>query len=345
MIRTTTTGVLKSYQYNLQRSNNALNKARDTVLTGRRFNTFAEDPATAAHSFKLRTSLLQLDSQFTVGQSVVKKYDVAWSTLNGVSDDLRNAKDAILRATNDSTSAGRKALGQQLSELASGIVHRMNAKYGNNFVFAGADGLKAPFEYQNGKLTYRGNDVDVAAGDPSGDYEALKKLLDNEHKFVDLGLGLKEDASHNTIESSAFDAALHGITYLGFGKDNDGDSKNLVCQLGRMGEILQNCDKDGNFASDADAEEFERLSQKFEQATNIFTQKFTEMDTRAAFLKTNQKLLQETSYSLQEEITAMENVKPEEAIISFSWAQYCYNSALKVGNSILSQSLMDYMSR
>ena len=32
-----------------------------------------------------------------------------------------------------------------------------------------------------------------------------------------------------------------------------------------------------------------------------------------------------------------------EAITNFSWQQYCYNAALKIGNQLLSQSLIDYM--
>ena len=32
-----------------------------------------------------------------------------------------------------------------------------------------------------------------------------------------------------------------------------------------------------------------------------------------------------------------------DSITSFIWAQYCYNAALKVGNSVLSESLMDYL--
>ena len=51
MIRSTTNGVLKSYRYNLQRSSYTLNKAMNTVLTGRNFDTYAADPATAARCF------------------------------------------------------------------------------------------------------------------------------------------------------------------------------------------------------------------------------------------------------------------------------------------------------
>ena len=40
----------------------------------------------------------------------------------------------------------------------------------------------------------------------------------------------------------------------------------------------------------------------------------------------------------------LEQVDLAEAITNLSWQQYCYNSALKIGNQLLSQSLIDYMS-
>lgn len=340
MIRTTTNGVLKGYQFNLQRSSRTLEKARTTVLTGRRFNSFAEDPAIAAHSFKIRTSLLQVDSQYTVSQSVIRKFDVAWSTLDSVSTDLKTAKESILRAANQATAGGRKALGQQLTQLAEGMVKSMNAKYGDNFVFAGADGLKLPFELENGVLTYRGQDV--SSDDPKVN-QAIADIL-NEKKFADIGLGLEEFDDGSLNETSAFNVALHGLTYLGYGKDADGDPQNIVCMVHRMGELLKNCNDNGDFASDADEAEFTRLSKKFEPALATFSAKYTEMDARAKFLKNNHKQLLDTSYTMQEQIHDIETVEPADAIMAYSWAQYSYNSALKVGNSILSQSLMDYIS-
>ena len=57
MIRATTGGVLKSYRRNLMNSFIARNKAQDTVLTQRNFNSYAEDPTSAARAFKLRKAL------------------------------------------------------------------------------------------------------------------------------------------------------------------------------------------------------------------------------------------------------------------------------------------------
>lgn len=60
-------------------------------------------------------------------------------------------------------------------------------------------------------------------------------------------------------------------------------------------------------------------------------------------LENNVELLEDNFYNLQEQYSDIEDVDMADAITSFLWAQYCYNAALKVGNSILSESLMDYL--
>ena len=349
MIRSTTNGTLKTYRYNLQRSSYTMNKARETVQTQRQFNSFAEDPAAAAKAFQLRRSLQRTDSQYNVGDSVKHKYEVAWNTLESVVQDVNNRKSdsafaMILQGKSDTIGSGAVALGQSMRTLATGIVQSMNCRYGENFVFAGADGLNVPFEWQgegdDRKLCYRGIPVDTQ--DPK-ELEALEYMA-NERKNADLGFGMQEDENGNIIGSSVANVGLQGITFLGYGKDADGDPKNIVSIADRMGALLRRCDSDsGNWASAADKEEFSRLAKKFEDAASQLTDKHTEMDTQAAFIKSNQDQLKANTDTLQEQILGIEKVDLADAITSFSWAQYCYNASLKVGNSILSQSLMDYM--
>ena len=351
MIRSTTNGTLAGYRYNLQRSTYTLNKSRDTVLTQRKFNSFAEDPAAAARSFQLRRSYLRTESQHEVGESVTKKYDVAWSTLDSVLSNVNqqidgSAYSAVVKAESDTSGAGRNALGQSLSQMADSIVLTMNGRYGDNYVFAGADGLNIPFTWETGAdgkktLCYRG--VSVNAANNSEDLQILDYMSKEEAKYVDLGLGLEEDANGNIIDSSAANVAIQGINYLGYGVDDEGDPKNIVSIMSRMGEILQNCDADsGDFAA-GEKEEFYRLAGKFEDAAALLSDKHVELDAEASFLQTNQEQLENLSYTLNEQITSIEDVDLAEAITAFSWAQYCYNAALQAGNSILSQSLMDYL--
>ena len=440
MIRSTTNGVLKSYRYNLQRSSYTLNKAMNTVLTGRNFDTYAADPATAARCFQMRRSFQRVNSQYSVSESVTRKYEQAWSALGSVVDDVNNQKTSsayqdILHSINDPTASGRNSLGQSLTELAKGIVQTMNGRYGDNFIFAGADGLKVPFTWgEDGTLCYRGIPVDAAVPDiamsngapltlndqgqydPAGtnyllsggvktisvdDYEAAVKagnaptvlrdttgagqlvdadgnistteryylVLDNsktiskadyeqaekdlasldylsksEVKYADLGLGLQEDSkTGEVIGSSVFNVALQGINFLGYGVDADGDPKNIVSIISRMGQILLNCDATTGAFAEGERDEFQRLADKFEASAALLQDKHIELDTQADFLKSNQTQLESMAYTLEQQFLGIEDVDPAEAISQLSWAKYCYNTALKVGNSILSQSLMDYI--
>ena len=90
-------------------------------------------------------------------------------------------------------------------------------------------------------------------------------------------------------------------------------------------------------------DEFSGLVSKLEQASSDYKTEFTNMDAGTTKLKNNVALLEENFYNLQEQYSDIEDVDMADAITSFVWAQYCYNAALKVGNSVLSESLMDYL--
>ena len=82
---------------------------------------------------------------------------------------------------------------------------------------------------------------------------------------------------------------------------------------------------------------------EFEDGCAAFRERWTEMDTQSGFLRDNSELLTNTKDSLQQQYMELEDVDPAAAISDFMFARYCYDAALKVGNSVLSQSLMDYM--
>ena len=82
---------------------------------------------------------------------------------------------------------------------------------------------------------------------------------------------------------------------------------------------------------------------KLENASDEFKTQFTNQSAGTEKLKNAYDMLEENVYSLKEQYANLEDVDMADAISSFLWAEYCYNAALKVGNSILSQSLMDYL--
>lgn len=439
MIRATTGGVLRGYRSNLMNSFVTLNSARKTVLTQRNFNSYAEDPAAASKSFQLRRARMATQSQYNICDDTYRKYQQGVSALQAVNEmiatengsDLATLKDAALRVLNEPTGDARAALSRTLSQISDTIIQSMNTKYGDNFVFAGADGQNVPFEIVDNKLYYRGIPVDAqvpkvtqdaangaqytvdAAGnfdpkgtfyiqadsvstvnadefnkmdpadrpqilrdtnnnpvkvdangniDPNGqfymntekiqtisqeDYETCQKnlakleYLADEKYFVDIGLGFKENIKGELIEASGFNAALNGLTYLGFGVDEDGDPKNIYSIVQKLSDIAARA-QDRPW-TEADYNEFYELTGKLEDRSSEFTTQFINTDASTTKLKNNLELLEESFYTLQEQYSELEDVDMVDSITSFVWAQYCYNAALKVGNSILSESLIDYL--
>ena len=538
MIRATTTGVLKGYRTNLMQSFITLNSARTTVLKPRNFQSYADDPTAASKAYQMRRTLQRTGAQLDVSKSATYKFESAWAALGSVVDDVDNEHDNsvwhdVLVDANDPTGDARTSLGKIMIQLGDNILQSMNTKYGDNFVFAGADGLNVPFEIrEDGNVYYRGVNVDTevpkrigevkvgdggvaaitvtqdangkpvytlgttppaeaqyiktrttsivnaqkytddttlmpvigggteplrvnsngeidtnevsgayyirsnktstvtkddydadperyfvlkdragnpvattdkdgnpaytvisgamvytdsykehnlladstgapvtvdASGnpDPDGlyylvmdeaelisetDYAAAQKDLEklqymsSEKNFIDIGLGLQEDLENHLIESSAFDEALQGINFLGYGVDEDGDPKNLISLARKIGELSSKY-KDGAWGKDTGGyEELNRLAKKLEERAAELKTMHSDLDAEGRALKDNNDMLTSKADTLKEQIHDLEDMDEAEAISSFIWAQYCYNAALKVGNSILSESLMDYMS-
>lgn len=466
MIRATTGGVMKGYRSNLMNSFIGMNSARNTVLSQRVFNSYAEDPAAAAKAFRLRKSRLMVDSQHDICNDVLKKYDTAYACLQSIDEVLdtkdgqygaymKTLKGVTLSWLNDPTGDAREQLSKVLDQTSDLITQTMNQKYGDNFIFAGADGHNVPFEVKTmedgtKKLFYRGISVDAAVPDVmtfkdnNGDTQLLEvnagtnlmsqgggsyikmdtsalikqsdfddiiindptaqqpnilykdaagaplcfnekgevvdpatytgdiyylnmdkaqadglvmttkdydtackdaeklKYLANEKNYVDIGLGFKEDENGNLLDSSGFNAALPGISFLGYGVDEDGDPKNIYSIVQRLTEISDSVPEGGKWTDDV-YDEFDRLVGKLETACSSFKTEFTNLAAGTTKLDNQEQLLVDNFDNLQEQYAALEDVDMVDSITSFIWAEYCYNAALKVGNSILSESLMDYL--
>ncbi len=338
--RITTNMMMSTYRYNLMETNNKLSSSRDKVLTQRKFSSFAEDPAAATQSFRLRRSLYQNDSHIASNDAVTQKFKTAWGTIGTVVTDLsdKTARASAALGVTGTAGESRTALGQVLMSTAQSVIQGMNVPYGDQFIFAGNDGLNVPFSWDGDKLLYRGVDVNAA-----GEMTKLDAMA-SEELNVDLGMGMSEDATGKLINGSAFDSALSGIKILGYGVDADGDPKNLASIMMRLGSIFSHCNNEsGAYTPPEEQQEAERLLGKLKTAQSGVTSQYVELDTKSKYLEANATQLTDTKNNIGEQILELEQVDLAEAITSFSWDQYCYNAALKVGNQLLSQSLIDYM--
>lgn len=365
--RITTNGMMNSYKFNLMKSYNSLASASEKVTTERKFNSYAEDPTKASQAFQLRRSRWNTENQIANSKQVTHKFQQAWDCLSTTYDDLGNklARFSALRADNAADHPGRPSLGEVILGAAKSVMETMNGKYGDNFVFSGADGQNVPFSMDDdGNVYYRGYNVKTGEN-ADGDKVDFQDIIDKEHTYVDLGMGMKEDNNGELIPSSAFDTALQGVDFIGFGTSpvtlNDGTSvtvpNNVISIMHEMGKLYASCSPDnGAYPDDVNFGEnygtnsgltgdqwAEALETKLKDALNDVHAKWMSLDTDATYLKSNEERLTSLDDSLNEQIVDIEDIDPADAITSLMWAQYSYNAALRIGMNILSQSLIDYM--
>ena len=176
-----------------------------------------------------------------------------------------------------------------------------------------------------------------------GDVKRLDELA-NAQVNTDLGMGLMEDENGKVVNGTAFDMSLPGIKMLGYGVDADGDPKNGVMIIMRLGEILDGYNSETDkFEPPENREEYDRLIGKLSDANDLLISSYSDTDTKGQYLNANEDRLKDQSDYLAEEILNLEQVDLADAITEFSWDYYCYSAALKIGTQLLSQSLIDYM--
>lgn len=329
-MRITTNQVLRNYQTNLSKSTMELDSARNRVLTKRNFNKASEDPAAAATAYKLRKEYTDNDNYLDNINNVISHFDGVESSAMQMSEVAKEATALILKGIDGSCSEEqRKTIATSLRKMQESLVLSANSKLGETFLFGGQTTDSVPFELVDGKLQYFG--LDVSSTDP--DVQAKLEKMSKEEIFVDLGFGLSFDGG-NIVNNSAFNTAFSGLTPLGFG-EKDGMDENIVNLLGDIADELEKNPTDGN--------KLDALSKQFDESRSNLTDFITILGTQSNFLENTKNRLDDNRITLNEKIVSIENVNLSEAITEYSWAQFAYNAALKVGNSILSQSFIDFM--
>lgn len=340
-MRITTNAILRNYKSNLGTSLKNLDTARTRVMTQRKYNSTAEDPSSALRAAILERRYVKNEDYLNIVKDVQSFQDSQEDAAMQIENIAKTLSKRYglegLNGTNGSLET-RETYADAWRGAQQSLLLSLNASYEGKYVFAGSDGKEAPFKLINNDdgtqtLTYRGVDVN----DPAN--KDVLDALSKDTLYVDLGFGLNVEGDVNNVEidgSSAFNTSLPGINLIGYGTDKEtGLSNNMVLLCGQIADVLE--------AKDFDRDKYTELLAQFDKGRNNVLEKVTILGTQTEFLTTTKDRLETSSISLATQIDNVVNIDMAEAIMNFSWAQYAYNAALKVGNNILTPSFIDFM--
>lgn len=342
-MRITTNMLRRNYTNNLMDNIGGLESARKQVETGRRFQSSYEDPSAAAKGMILeRRNARNADYTNTVktGQKWIDGQSDVLNELSKYANQIDESE--FTAAMNDPTGrVGRAAYAQNLRELQKSMVKSLNTQYGDTFLMAGTDGRNVPFDLQDdGTLLYQGKDVN--------DAEVMKELA-NQNLYVDIGFGLtfyqEGENAGDIVPSSAFDMAFPGILAVGYGtsqvevqgKGTVEMSNNIIILAGQMADALEA--EDGEFDRDL----CNALWDQFKGGREELQDQFARVGTKAQLLENTLTRLETDADNIKEQYQDAIGIEPALAITNESYAMYSYNAALKIGTSLLGNSLLDFM--
>ncbi len=350
-MRITTNMLRRNYTNNLMSNIGGLEKARKQVETGRRFQWSYEDPTAAAKGMILDRRYARNSDYIDTAKNAQKWIDSQSDILNELSGYANQIdENEFMSAMNDPTGKeGRTAYAKNLRELQESLVHSLNTKYGDTFIMAGTDGRNVPFDLKDGKLSYQGKDVDDALAMQERAGQTL---------YVDIGFGMTfyPDGSDNAgdiVPSSAFDMAFPGILAVGYGTsevsvyDSNGDgtigdgdekktmSNNIINLAGQMADILEKEPFDRDMCN--------ALWNQFKAGRDELQNQFARVGTKAQLLENTLNRLETEDQNIKEQYQDAIGIEPALAITNESYAKYSYDAALKIGMSLLGNSLLDFM--
>lgn len=233
-MRVTTNTISSNYLKNLGETAAELQRSRQKASTLRKYLSVEEDPASYVREARIVRDYHKNEDYQETADKAMALLQNQDKIMQAVLDMGRNvSKKYSIEALSDTNAAQRAIYAAQLESLQEAMVRTLNSNDSGDFVFAGADGAKPPFELENGRLYYRGIDVetgrykDGSLPDPATgakDLDALK----NEKLYFDLGYGLDTNPHTSGVPtgtgsgyydvkaSSVFNASVSGLNAIGW---------------------------------------------------------------------------------------------------------------------------------
>jgi flagellar hook-associated protein 3 FlgL len=242
-----------------------------------------------------------------------------------------HAHAKVLEARNDTWSHNdRMIFATELRSMQRTAVESLNVRFDDKFLFGGSSTKQLPFELDDGPpqvLRFRG--IDVTTDDPF-EQERLREFA-GEKIFVDIGLGLSFDG-RNLRENSAFNVAVPGISFLGFGPNR---TDNFILNMGELARVIE----EEPFSHDRTGE----LALKLQEQHQDLLLAVTRVGADHNFLRIRLSVLENNSDDLNAKILNVEFDDMERLIMSWKMTEYVYRASLEMGARILQPSFIDFM--
>jgi flagellin-like hook-associated protein FlgL len=321
-MRLTDNMITGNYLRSLNRNSQDLNDLNTKISAGRKFMKMSEDPASAVKAFDVRKDLTQGDLYAsTLGDSQAL-LDEAETSLSSISETATNALTTINQGINGSLDASdRSTIANTLRSYQQMILGAANVKASDRYLFGGSGFGSTPFTLDgSGNLLYNGQSVDTGT-------------FSQEHRYVDIGLGLTVSGGGTVSSQTALDVAYSGADLLGTGTDASGLPNNLYSLIGKIADKIEA----------GDTADIKTYVDKLEQSSDSVRMQYVAIGEKSNYISFFTDRLSSEKITSTEKQNDLEGLTIEEGAIQYAEQQNMYNACLQMGTKLIQPSLLDYL--
>ena len=136
---------------NLSSSYERLSKYQDQISTGKKVNRPSDDPVVVMKGISYRADLSEVQQykrNFSEAYNWIENSDAA---LDNAGQALQRIRELVVEASNDTYDASqRQAISAEIKQLRDHLAEVANTKFGDKYLFNGANTTKKPEDLQNG---------------------------------------------------------------------------------------------------------------------------------------------------------------------------------------------------
>ena len=326
----------RNYLKNLEQAKTAYAETNERIASGNRFTRISDDVSAATKALKVRSVKAKTEEYYDNVKAVNEQLSTTENAMTSINDTLSAVHTKVLSAlSSTSADSGRQAIAKQIEAMRDEVLQFANTKYNDSFVLGGSTAKVAPFSMDaSGNLLYNGvnvNDITQSGGkyyDGGGN-----EIPMSGDTYVDIGLGLTMTGS--AVKSdTAMKTSYSGLELLGFGKDSDGNPKNVINMLTELKDSLTNYDADKVGAYDNQLVSF----------STGFRGYLTDIGAKTSFLDTIEKRTDSSIDTYQAQISRLVGIDDAEEATNQSMNDYVLKAVLSMGSKIIPVSLMDFLS-
>ncbi len=316
-------------------------KTNEQIASGNRFEKLSDDVSAGTMVMRSRMERAKAEQQLSNVESIYDELATTESSLMNVGDILNDIQTSVIKGMSETVGQdGRDVIATEIGVMREEIIQFLNVRYGDKFVFGGANSSDDPpfVAGDDGRLNYNGIPVDDILRDNDGYYYLdtagdRQNIPMEDQVYMDIGLGIRMTGSEVDY-TSAFQISSSGLDALGFGVDAEtGFSNNIYNILVDIEDALVNYDRD----------KLSELDLHFTGEVDKFRRNITDIGAKTNLLETMKTQLTSQIDNDTSRIYNLMGTDDAEAATRQTLNDYILKAVLQMGADIMPVSLMDFL--